>query len=195
MPGFSQAARDGILPEEPEAPMRRLMLLRHAKSDWAAPGARDHDRPLSTRGREAAARMGTYMARHALVPDLIVASTAARVTETLALLLPAFKVPPKTMPDARLYETEADALLGVIKETPRTVHSLLLVGHNPALAELASLLMASGDVEARARLIEKFPTAALAVIDFPLDDWGKIHGKSGRLDRFVVPKTLDAETA
>ena len=80
--------------------MRRLMLLRHAKSDWAAPGARDHDRPLSTRGREAAPRMGTYMARHALVPDLIVASTAARVTETLALLLPAFKVPPKTMPDA-----------------------------------------------------------------------------------------------
>jgi phosphohistidine phosphatase len=175
--------------------MRRLMLLRHAKSDWTAPGARDHDRPLSTRGREAPPKMGAYMARHALVPDLIVASTAARVTETLALLLPAFKTPPKTVPDARLYEAEADALLGVIKETPHAVHSLLLVGHNPALAELASLLMAAGDVEARARLIEKFPTTALAVIDFPLDDWGKIHGKSGRLDRFVVPKTLDAETA
>jgi phosphohistidine phosphatase len=175
--------------------MRRLMLLRHAKSDWTTPGARDHDRPLSTRGREAAPKMGAYMARHALVPDLIVASTAARVTETLALLLPAFKAPPKTTPDARLYETEAEEILTVIKETPRTVHSLLLVGHNPSIAELASLLMASGDVETRAQLIEKFPTAALAVIDFPLDEWGKVHPKSGRLDRFVTPRALDAETA
>ncbi|MBW8852883.1 MAG: hypothetical protein JF604_00810 [Bradyrhizobium sp.] len=57
-----------------------------------------------------------------------------------------------------------------------------------------SLLMASGDVEARQRLIEKFPTAALAVIDFPLDDWSKIHPKSGRLDRFVLPRALDSET-
>jgi len=134
------------------------------------------------------------MARHALVPDLIIASPATRVMDTLALVLPAFTKQPKTMPDARLYETDADDLLKVIKETPRSVHSLLLVGHNPSLAELASLLMASGDVEARRRLIEKFPTAALAVIDFPLDDWSKIHPKSGRLDRFAVPKALDSAT-
>jgi phosphohistidine phosphatase len=175
--------------------MRRLMLLRHAKSDWSAPGTRDQDRPLSARGREAAPKMGRYMARHGLVPDLIVASPAARVTETLALVLPAFAKQPKTMPEARIYETDADELFKVIKEAPRTVHSLLLVGHNPSLAELASLLMASGDVETRQQLIEKFPTSALAVIDFPLDDWSKIHPKSGRLDRFVVPKVLDGETA
>ena len=174
--------------------MRRLMLLRHAKSDWSAPGARDHDRPLSTRGRESAPKMGAYMARHALVPDLILTSTAARASETLSLLLPAFAKPPKVMPDKRLYEAKDDALLGVIKETPRIVHSLLLVGHNPGLAELASLLMASGDVEMRQRLIEKFPTAALAVIDFALDDWSKLHPKAGRLDRFVVPRALEAAT-
>ncbi len=69
----------------------------------------------------------------------------------------------------------------------------MLVGHNPALAELAGLLMASGDVEARQRLIEKFPTAGLAVIDFAFDDWSKVHPNSGRLDRFVVPRTLEAE--
>ena len=175
--------------------MRRLMLLRHAKSDWAAPGARDRDRPLSARGRESAPKMGAYMARHALVPDLIVASPAARVSETLDHLLPAFRQLPKIRYDERLYETSADALLEVIKKTPKAVHSLLLVGHNPGLAEFASLLMAAGDVEARQRLIEKFPTAALAVIDFPLDDWGKLHPKAGRLDRFVVPRTLDTETA
>jgi phosphohistidine phosphatase len=175
--------------------MRRLMLLRHAKSDWSTPGTPDQDRPLSARGREAAPKMGVYMARHGLVPDLIIASPATRVTDTLALALPAFAKQPKAIPDARLYETDADELLTVIKEAPRSVHNLLLVGHNPSLADLASLLMASGDVEIRQRLVEKFPTAALAVIDFPLDDWSKIHPRSGRLDRFVPPKALDSEIA
>ena len=175
--------------------MRRLMLLRHAKSDWSAPGARDRDRPVSPRGREAAPKMGAYMARHALVPDLIIASPATRVGETLDGVLPAFKEPPKIRRDGRLYETGGDVLLDVIKETPKSVHNLLLVGHNPGLAELASLLMASGDVEARQQLNEKFPTAALAVIDFPFDDWGKLHPKAGRLDRFVLPRKLDTETA
>jgi len=175
--------------------MRRLMLLRHAKSDWSAPGARDRDRPLSPRGREAAPKMGAYMARHALVPDLIVASPATRVAETLEHLLPAFRQAPKIRRDDRLYETGANTLLDVIKEAPKSAHSLLLVGHNPGIAELAALLMASGDVEARQQLIEKFPTAALAVIDFPLDDWSKLHPKAGRLDRFVMPRALDTETA
>ena len=86
--------------------------VRHAKSDWTAPGARDHERPLSARGREAAPKMGAYMARHALVPDLILASTAARVAETLKLVAPAFAKAPKVVEDARLYEAEADELLG-----------------------------------------------------------------------------------
>jgi phosphohistidine phosphatase len=174
--------------------MRRLMLLRHAKSDWNDAGGRDQDRPLSARGREAAPKMGAYMTRHALVPDLIVASTAVRVRETLSLLLASLAKPPNVMPDARLYAAEPETLLGVIKETPSDVHSLLLAGHNPGLAELAALLTAAGDVDARQKLIEKFPTAALAVIDFAVDDWDKIHPKAGRLDRFVVPRALEAAT-
>ena len=174
--------------------MRRLMLMRHAKSDWAAPGLRDHDRPLNPRGRESAGKMGAYMVRHALVPDLIVASTAKRVAETLELLLPAFSEAPKIAPEPRIYEARANGLLGIAKETPRAVHSLLMVGHNPGFAEFAALLIASGEVEARQRLLEKFPTAALAVIDFPLDDWGQLHPRAGRLDRFVVPRTLETAT-
>ena len=174
--------------------MRRLMLLRHAKSDWARPGLRDHDRPLNPRGREAAPKMGVYMVRHALVPDLIVASTAKRVVETLELLLPAFGTPPKLVSEQRVYNAGATALLGLIKETPRSAHSLLLIGHNPGMGELAGALIASGDVDARQRLIEKFPTAALAVIDFALDDWAKLHPRAGRLDRFVVPRALEETT-
>lgn len=174
--------------------MRRLMLLRHAKSDWSAPGGCDLDRPLSARGREAAPKMGAYMARHALMPDLVLASPAKRVAETLEHVLLAFKTSPKIQHEQRIYESGADTLLAAIKETPKAVHSLLLVGHNPGMAELASLLIAAGDVQARQQLIEKFPTAALAVIDFPFDDWTKVHPKAGRLDRFVVPRVLESET-
>ena len=173
--------------------MRRLMLLRHAKSDWSRPGLSDHDRPLNARGREAAPKIGAYMARHALVPDLVVASTATRVRETLALALAAFKSAPKVRYDARLYDAEPSALLKLLQETPPDVQGLLLVGHNPGLAELAALLVATGKTEARARLADKFPTGALAVIDVPLDDWAKLHPRSGRLDRFVVPKGLKGE--
>lgn len=174
--------------------MRRLMLLRHAKSDWSAPGTRDHDRTLNPRGREAAPKMGAYMARHALVPDLIIASTATRVVETLDLLLPAFAKAPKVVSERRIYEATPERLMEVIKDTPQAAHSILLIGHNPGLGELASSLVAVGDEDARQRLVEKFPTAALAVIDFAVDDWKKVHAHGGRLDRFVVPRTLDTET-
>ena len=174
--------------------MRRLMLLRHAKSDWSTPGQRDHERPLNARGRESAAKMGAYMVRHALIPDLIVGSTAKRVVETLDLLLAAFEQEPRKVSEGAVYEAAPHALLDVVKETPRAVHNLMMVGHNPGLGELAGLLIASGEVEARQRLLEKFPTAGLAVIDFALDDWAKLHPRAGRLDRFVVPRTLESVT-
>jgi phosphohistidine phosphatase len=174
--------------------MRRLMLLRHAKSDWSTPGQRDQDRSLNPRGREAAPKMGAYMVRHALIPDLIIASPATRVVETLDLVLSAFEQKPKVRSEAPVYGGGPNTLLEMIKQTPRAVHSLLMVGHNPGLAELAALLIASGEVEARQRLIEKFPTAGLAVIDFALDDWVKLHPRAGRLDRFVVPRALETAT-
>jgi phosphohistidine phosphatase len=174
--------------------MRRLMLLRHAKSDWTAPGKRDHERTLNARGREAAPKMGAYMAHHALVPDLIVASTAARVIETLDLLLPAFEKAPKVVRERRIYEATPERLMEVIKEAPQAAHSVLIVGHNPGLGEFAASLVAVGDEDARQRLVEKFPTAGLAVIDFAVDDWKKLHPHGGRLDRFVVPRALDTAT-
>jgi phosphohistidine phosphatase len=174
--------------------MRRLMLLRHAKSDWTRPGTRDHERALAPRGREAAPRIGRYMARHGLTPDLVVCSTATRTRETWDLVAPAFAAGPPAIYEDRLYEASPDALIGVIKETKDSAHALMLVGHNPGLHNLAQRLIASGDIEARQRLSEKFPTGALAVIDFAIDDWRKLHPRSGRLDRFVVPRALETAT-
>jgi phosphohistidine phosphatase len=174
--------------------MRRLMLLRHAKSDWTKPGARDHERVLAPRGREAAPRIGAYMARHGLVPDLALCSTATRARATWDLAAAAFVDPPSTVYEDRLYEVGAAALLDVVRETKPAVHLLLLVGHNPGLHDFAQRLIASGDVDMRQRLTEKFPTGALAVIDFPVDNWRKLHPRSGRLDRFVVPRMLETAT-
>jgi phosphohistidine phosphatase len=174
--------------------MRRLMLLRHAKSDRSDPGARDHDRVLNTRGRDAAPRIGAYMASHALVPDLVICSTATRTRETWQLASTAFGTPPRVLYDERIYRNDPRILLEIVKATKANVHALLLIGHNPSMQMFADLMAASGHGDARQRLREKFPTAALAVIDFAVDDWDRIHPHSGRLDRLITPRLLD-ETA
>jgi phosphohistidine phosphatase len=174
--------------------MRRLILLRHAKSDWASLGASDHARSLAPRGREAAPRIGAYMAHHALVPNLVICSTAARARQTWDLVAAKMSDRIPVTFEPRIYEAAADDILDVIKQTANQVHVLLLVGHNPGLRDLAEMLIASGDVEARQRLLNKLPTAGLAAIDFPLDDWRKLHPKAGRLDRFVAPRTLETAT-
>jgi phosphohistidine phosphatase len=85
-------------------------------------------------------------------------------------------------------------LLGAIKETPDSARVLLVLGHNPGLHELAVLLVATGDIDTRERLREDFPTAGLAIIDFAPDGWAKLHPRSGRLERFVSPKSIAAAT-
>jgi phosphohistidine phosphatase len=174
--------------------MRRLMLLRHAKSDRSLPGMRDHERPLAPRGGSAARKIGAYMARHGLVPDRAVCSTAVRTRDTWALVTQALQKPPPTTFEGRLYDATPAAILDVLRETANEMHCLLVIGHNPGMQEVARQLIASGEVEARERLSEKFPTAGLAVIDFAFDDWNKLHPRAGRLDRFVTPRSLNAAT-
>ena len=173
--------------------MRRLMLLRHAKTERAAPGQRDHDRKLTKRGRDDAAVIGAYMARHGLNPDLALVSPAKRTRETWALLAPAFAKAPRLVNEARIYDATTEALFKIISET-RGAHSLLVVGHNPGLHDVAVQLIASGDVDARERVAEKLPTAGLVVIDLAFDDWSKVHRHAGRLERFVTPKLIAAAT-
>jgi phosphohistidine phosphatase len=172
--------------------MRRLMLLRHAKAEPAGSGMRDFDRALAPAGRAAAPRIGAYMAGRALVPDLTVCSPAKRARETWDLAAGAFRDHPPTREDRRVYEQDADGLLDLVRQTPANIQVLLLVGHNPSLADLADLAVATGDPLARERLAEKMPTGALAVIDFPLDDWSKLQPRSGHLDRLVTPRALES---
>jgi phosphohistidine phosphatase len=171
--------------------MRRLLLFRHAKAERSIPGGPDRDRGLIDRGRKDAARIGGYMAAHALVPDRALVSPAARTQETWKQVAKAFTpAPPATAVD-ELYDAAPQTILAAIVDVPNTVHTLMVIGHNPGLQELALMLIASGDVEARESLREKLPTSGLVIIDFAFDRWDKLHPRSGRLERFVSPKSLD----
>jgi phosphohistidine phosphatase len=170
--------------------MRRLLLLRHAKAERSRPGERDHDRVLAARGRDDAPKLGAYMVRHAFMPDVVLVSTSARTRETWKLAATAFEEPPVVRYDERIYEAGPHAILNVIKETHPGVDTLLVIGHNPGLQELATQLVAVGDSDALRRLKEEFPTSALAVINFMVEDWSRLHPRAGRLEHFVTPKTL-----
>jgi len=173
--------------------MRRLMLLRHAKTERAEPGERDRDRKLMQRGRSDAPVIGAYMAHHHLVPDLALVSPAVRAGETWALVAPSFAKAPKTATDDRIYNAGTAQLADIIRET-RAAKSLLLVGHNPSFHELAVHLVAAGDVDLREHLKEGLPTSGLVVIDLPIDDWSLLRPQAGRLERFVTPRRLAAAT-
>lgn len=168
--------------------MRRLILLRHGKSAWPD-GTGDLDRPLADRGREASPRMGAYLASEHLIPDLVLVSPARRTQETWALVRPHVgDVTVRTEP--RIYEAPAERLLAVARETDAGTATLMMVGHNPGLADLLRLLVGDGDRLAFTKAMKKYPTAGLAVIDLPKGAWRELSPRSGRLDRFVTPKSL-----
>jgi phosphohistidine phosphatase len=175
------------------AAMRRLLLLRHAKTERAKPGEHDRGRKLTKRGRADAPVIGAYMARHRLVPDLALVSPAERTQETWKLLADALGKPPKAITDERIYNASADKLMSLLTE-PRKARTLLLVGHNPGIHDLAVALIAAGDVATRERVAEKLPTSGLVVIDLAFDDWAQLHPRAGRLERFVSPRLIAAAT-
>lgn len=174
--------------------MRRLLLLRHAKTERAATGERDRDRKLMPRGRTDAPIIGAYLVRHHFVPDLALVSPATRAVETWALVAASIlHGSPRVVNDERIYNAVPETLIDLIRETTKAP-SVIVVGHNPGLHELAVQLIASGEVEARERINEKLPTCGLVIIDFPFNDWSRLHVNSGRLERFVSPRTIAEAT-
>jgi len=173
--------------------MRRLMLLRHAKTERAEPGEPDRERKLTKRGRHDVPVIATYMARHKLIPELAIVSPARRAQETWVLLASAFAKAPRVIDDERIYNASADAIIAVIAASG-TARSLLVVGHNPGLHDAAVRLIGTGDVDLRGHVTEKLPTCGLIVIDLPFDEWSRLHHHAGRLERFVTPRLIAAAT-
>jgi phosphohistidine phosphatase len=174
--------------------MRRLMLLRHSAAERANPGDSDQERPLSPEGRADAATIGAYLGNHSFRPDRVLVSPSTRTRETWRQIAAALRTAPEPVFDERIYNAAAQSLFNVIAEMAGDAQSVLMLGHNPGLHELAVLLVATGDIDTRERLRENFPTSGVAIIDFALDDWAKLHARSGRLERFVSPKLIAGAT-
>ncbi|WP_294197708.1 histidine phosphatase family protein [uncultured Sphingomonas sp.] len=171
--------------------MKTLTLLRHAKSGWDDPVARDFDRPLNARGRRAATVMGRHVRDLGLGFDQVIASPAVRVTETVAEVERGLARALSPVWDRRLYLASAATLLDVVHEGDAAAGSLLLIGHNPGLEELAMLLVPDSAGGLRDAVEEKYPTATLAEIAFDTDDWQAVAPGVGRLTRFVRPRDID----
>ncbi len=168
--------------------MKTLTLLRHAKSGWDLPAVRDFDRPLNARGRKAARAMGREMKRLGLGFDLVLASPAARVTETLTELAQGYGGAVETRLDETIYLATVETLLALVRATGDDDARLLLVGHNPGMEQLALLLSGNGGL--RDEIAAKYPTGALAEIGFPVDHWRDVAAGDGRLARFIRPREL-----
>lgn len=172
--------------------MHQLLLLRHAKSSWDDPGLPDHARPLNARGRRAAAAMAQAMRDLRLSPDVVLVSSARRTLQTLEALTP-FEDGALIEPMDALYLAPWRQMLASIRAAPETARSLLLIGHNPGLHELALALAGpipparpSRDLQ---RLADGYPTGALAEFTIA-SSWGRLEEGGGRLVRFVAPRDL-----
>jgi phosphohistidine phosphatase len=174
--------------------MRRLMLLRHAKTETDAPSGRDQDRRLDARGRTDAAEIGGWIGRHPPYPDLVLVSPAIRADQTWKIAWEAMK---KRAPQPRvellpeLYGADPSQLLQTIRAASSSdPKALMLVAHNPGMHELALALTGSGDAAPRKALTDNLPTSGLAILDFAGADWDNVAFRRGRLVLFVSPKLL-----
>jgi phosphohistidine phosphatase len=164
---------------------KRLALLRHAKSSWNDPDLDDHDRPLNGRGRRAAAQMGRYLQQRGIAPAVVLCSSAVRTRQTLELLELAGE--PRVLYETELYGASAGELLRRLRRLDDTVPSVLLIGHNPGMHDLAVAL--TGDHDGAA--IADFPTAALAELSAPIARWPDLEPGTATLERLITPKDLD----
>lgn len=176
--------------------MRRLMLLRHAKTETDAPSGRDQDRRLAGRGQRDAAEMGDWIATHPpIVPKTVLVSHAVRARQTWDIAWQAMKdrvAAPEVDILPELYGADPAQILKTIRTATATSNpkQLLLVGHNPGMHEAALMLIGSGDPAGAKALADNLPTAGLAVLDFDVKNWRDVAYRRGKLVLFVSPKLL-----
>lgn len=169
--------------------MSVLYLLRHAKSSWDDSGLEDRERPLAPRGRRASALIAEHLRGDHVAPALVLCSSALRTRETLAAILPVLEGEVEIRIEDGIYGAGVDALLARLSDVPDSLPSVLLIGHNPSIHELALTLAGRGD--GLDRLRERFPTGALATLSIPTGGWSGLRPRAAVLDDFVVPRELE----
>jgi len=163
--------------------VKRLHILRHAKSSWGDPDLADHERPLAPRGEKAAVKIAEYVRSAEIAPGLVLSSTALRARQTLAALLPVLPAEAEIRIQDWLYGAGVGDVLTRLREVNEGVGSVLVVGHNPTLHELALALTCREDA------LERFPTGALASVAFAVP-WVDLAEGTAELEAFVIPREL-----
>lgn len=175
-PSFASSATKSVT-------RRRLILTRHAKSAWDNPLLEDHDRPLNRRGLRAALELGEWLGSRGYLPEEVLCSSAVRTRETWAVIERApLEVLPVIKVEGELYNASCDSILARIKRC--TADTVMVLGHNPGIGELAARLAAQPPASAEFR---KYPSAATLVLDFQLKDWDEISFGSGAVLDFFLP--------
>ncbi len=170
--------------------MKRLCLLRHAKSDWSDPSSDDFDRALNARGKRSANFMAHYIADSPYRPDAVLCSTAKRALETFAPLAPLLDKKVPVIYRDELYHAMPDVMLAEIHAAPADAETLLVVAHNPGLVLLAMALAEDPDEEVAMRVAHGVPTGGFIVFEFDVDDWAEIEEGEGRTVFFGRPRDL-----
>lgn len=163
--------------------MKTLLLMRHAKSDWADAALRDFDRPLAERGEHDAPRMAKALKERGPIPDVIISSTAARARQTAETVVKAGELDARLEFNGAIYEASTSELMNLVRKIPDEDACAMLIGHNPGFEGLVARL--SQDAE-------RMPTAAIACIEFQIDRWGDVEDGQGRLKFLMTPRTISS---
>ena len=170
--------------------MKTIFLLRHAKSSWDNLNLDDFDRPLSNKGIKASKKIGNYLKTNKFVPDIIYCSTAKIAKQTWELTNIIIKKKKNILYKDNLYMANLSEFMKIIKKTKNKFKNLMIVSHNPGIESLAIELSKNENNKFHQIINIKYPTGALAVIKFNLNDWGKINYKKGEIYEFIKPKEL-----
>ncbi|NMC46522.1 MAG: histidine phosphatase family protein [Chloroflexi bacterium] len=162
--------------------MKKIFLMRHAKSSWKDSNIPDHDRPLKKKGEKDAKAMGKMLKGKKLSPDVILCSSAKRAKQTAALFKDAISFDGKIEFDDKLYMAEVSDLITAIKKAPKKAKSVMVIGHNPGLEALLQTLTGK---------VETLPTSSIAYISVPVDEWSDLSvDVDGKLKKLWRPKDL-----
>lgn len=161
---------------------RKLIIVRHAKSDWDAPSSRDFDRPLNKRGKLNAPEMASRLKELGMIPNQIVSSPALRALTTAKYFASIFQMDVSLIQtNMQIYEASARDLLKVVNDLDDQYEQIALFGHNPGLTDFANYL---GDLA-----IYNLPTCAVVILEFPFEKWAMVSGGTAKVLHFDYPKS------
>lgn len=170
--------------------MKKLILMRHGKSNWSDPGFGDHERPLNARGRVSAPAMAGWLAANGHAPDTILCSPSKRTRQTVELMRQATPDLPEPVVEGALYHGSPGGIRQLLRRLPGECRTVLVIAHQPGLGELARLLASGAEPPRCSRAFSHFPTAAVAILEADIDEWSGLAWHGADFVDFRTPREL-----